>query len=428
MSNATHQGARVDWVDHARGLCIALIVMLHSSYSVLGAAAGGKIGYVQQIVEFARPFRLPTLFFISGLFLSRVIKLPWRAFIDARVTRYVYFYLLWGSLAFLFEFGLRTAVHNATVYTPTSVLLGLFVNPHGPHWFIYALPICFAIARAVRDVPVWIVLGVALVLALIAPATGWMVGDRVASRFVFFYAGFVFAGPVFALVDAARKLPKASWMLVGTWALLHMAVTLGTTLMSSTVAALIAGIVAVPVLCIFAGLVADRGSFDILALFGRKSLTIYLTFFVPIVVIRKILLMSPIPIEATTLTLLVALGSLLVCVLFDRLVRHTHFDFLLARPEWAHWPRAVAANGEVAAGAAVAANRSDAAVTNAATVPLAADVKPDLTVIAAAPGAMALALPAAAAPIVAVAQPGVSGATANPPGASASPLDHGTPG
>ena len=59
---------RVDWVDYAKGICIVMVVMMHS---VLGVeAAAGESGFMHAVVMFAKPFRMPDFFLISGLFLS----------------------------------------------------------------------------------------------------------------------------------------------------------------------------------------------------------------------------------------------------------------------------------------------------------------------------------------------------------------------
>src|SRR6266702_8541833 len=63
--------ARLDWVDYAKGICIVMVVMMHS---VLGVeAASGQTGFMHWLVMFAKPFRMPDFFLISGLFLAVVI-------------------------------------------------------------------------------------------------------------------------------------------------------------------------------------------------------------------------------------------------------------------------------------------------------------------------------------------------------------------
>ena len=62
---------RIDWVDYAKGICIVMVVMMHS---VLGVElAAGQTGFMHPLVAFAKPFRMPDFFLISGLFLSVVI-------------------------------------------------------------------------------------------------------------------------------------------------------------------------------------------------------------------------------------------------------------------------------------------------------------------------------------------------------------------
>src|ERR1041384_6770779 len=66
---------RVDWVDYAKGFCIVMVVMMHSTLGV--EAAAGQESWMHAIVAFAKPFRMPDFFMISGLFLARVIDRDW---------------------------------------------------------------------------------------------------------------------------------------------------------------------------------------------------------------------------------------------------------------------------------------------------------------------------------------------------------------
>src|SRR5215218_6976783 len=77
---------RIDWVDYAKGICIVMVVMMHS---VLGVeAAAGQTGFMHSLVAFARPFRMPDFFLISGLFLSVVIDRDWRTYHDRKVVHF----------------------------------------------------------------------------------------------------------------------------------------------------------------------------------------------------------------------------------------------------------------------------------------------------------------------------------------------------
>src|SRR5436305_5597914 len=80
---------RVDWVDYAKGFCIVMVVMMHSTLGV--EAAVGQDGWMHYVVAFARPFRMPDFFLISGLFLARVIDRDWRTYVDRKVVHFAYF-------------------------------------------------------------------------------------------------------------------------------------------------------------------------------------------------------------------------------------------------------------------------------------------------------------------------------------------------
>ena len=87
---------RVDWVDYAKGICIIFVVMMHSTLGV--EAAAGQEGWMHYVVAFAKPFRMPDFFLISGLFLARVIDRDWTTYLDRKVVHFAYFYVLWMTI------------------------------------------------------------------------------------------------------------------------------------------------------------------------------------------------------------------------------------------------------------------------------------------------------------------------------------------
>src|SRR5438046_4980909 len=97
VGNATAR-QRVDWVDYAKGFCIVFVVMMHSTLGV-GQAAGQE-GWLHPVVAFAKPFRMPDFFLISGLFLAPVIGRDWRTYLDRKAVHFAYFYLLWTAIQF----------------------------------------------------------------------------------------------------------------------------------------------------------------------------------------------------------------------------------------------------------------------------------------------------------------------------------------
>src|SRR3982074_781109 len=138
---------RIDWVDYAKGICIVMVVMMHS---VLGVElAVGQTGFMHILVAFAKPFRMPDFFLISGLFLSVVINRDWRTFHDRKVMHFAYFYVLWVTIQFAVKAPMLMQEHG-TAGTAWLYLQSLW-EPFGTLWFIYLLPIFFVVTRLTRE-------------------------------------------------------------------------------------------------------------------------------------------------------------------------------------------------------------------------------------------------------------------------------------
>src|SRR6202035_4393700 len=166
--SAPSAGGRVDWVDYAKGICIIMVVMMHS---VLGVeAAAGQTGFMHLVVMFAKPFRMPDFFLISGLFLSRVIDRDWRTYLDRKVVHFAYFYVLWVRIQFAVKAPYFASLHGWSYVAEQYALA--FIDPFGTLWFIYLLPIFFVVTKATRDVPPVIVWFVAALLQIAQVHTG----------------------------------------------------------------------------------------------------------------------------------------------------------------------------------------------------------------------------------------------------------------
>ena len=143
MAQAQIQQGRVDWVDYAKGVCIVMVVMMHSTLGVEKAA--GDTSWLGAVVEFARPFRMPDFFLISGLFLARVIDRDWRSYLDRKVLHFAYFYALWVTIQFVVRApGIAAEAGGAGVLRE---FLLAFIEPFGTLWFIYLLPIFFVVTK-----------------------------------------------------------------------------------------------------------------------------------------------------------------------------------------------------------------------------------------------------------------------------------------
>jgi uncharacterized membrane protein YcfT len=180
-ANATSvPSVRIDWVDTAKGICIVMVVMMHS---VLGVeAAAGDTGFMHALVAFAKPFRMPDFFLISGLFLSVVIGRDWRTYLDRKVVHFAYFYVLWVTIQFGFK---APAFAAESSWSHAGVLyLESFVEPFGTLWFIYLLPVFFVVTKLLRHAPPLAIWSAAAALEMLHVVTGWTVIDEFCARFV----------------------------------------------------------------------------------------------------------------------------------------------------------------------------------------------------------------------------------------------------
>src|SRR5262249_33203566 len=123
---------RIEWVDYAKGFCIVFVVMMHSTLGV--GQAVGQEGWLHPVVAFARPFRMPDFFLISGLFLAQVIDRDWRTYLDRKVVHFAYFYLLWTAIQFAVK--APVFVQDYGPWATLALYVESFWEPFGTLWFI----------------------------------------------------------------------------------------------------------------------------------------------------------------------------------------------------------------------------------------------------------------------------------------------------
>ena len=322
---------RIDWVDYAKGICIVLVVMMHS---VLGVeAAAGQTGFMHAFVMFAKPFRMPDFFLISGLFLAVVIDRDWRTYLDRKVVHFAYFYVLWVTIQFGFkapgfaaESGWR---HVGLMY------LESFIEPFGTLWFIYLLPIFFVVTKLSRRAPPLAVWLVAAALEMAHVSTGWTVIDEFCSRFVYFYSGYLFASYVFALSDRARALPVLALTGLVLWAAVN-----GVFVLSGfddwPLVSLALGFAGAAAIIVMGTLLARMQWLNFLRYCGEHSIVIYLAFFLPMAATRTLLLKTGVIPDIGMISLIVTVAGVAGAVVIWRLALALRADFLFERPD-AFW-------------------------------------------------------------------------------------------
>jgi uncharacterized membrane protein YcfT len=324
---AAKHSLRIDWVDYAKGICIVMVVMMHS---VLGVeAAAGQTGFMHLLVAFAKPFRMPDFFLISGLFLSVVIGRDWRTYLDRKVVHFAYFYVLWVTI----QFGFKAPVFAAeTNWTHVGILyLESFIEPFGTLWFIYLLPVFFVVTKATRRAPPLAIWFTAAALEMMHVATGWTVIDEFCARFVYFYSGYLFAIYVFALSDRARAQPAFALAGLAAWALINGGlVVLGFS--EWPVISLTLGLAGACAIVVVGTLLAQARRLEFLRYCGEHSIVIYLAFFLPMAATRTLLLHLGLIHDIGTMSLIVTVAGVAGALAIWWTARGTRMNFLFERP------------------------------------------------------------------------------------------------
>jgi uncharacterized membrane protein YcfT len=337
---------RLDWVDTAKGLSIILVVMMHSAYGV--GDDTGNVGYLNYIIGWATPFRMPEFFLISGLFLSQVIARPWALYADRRIVHYLYFYGLWAVLQILFKVGLGAGDVSSAF---TGILMAV-VEPYGVLWFIYMLALVSLAAKLLftLKVPHWAALAGAAALQIAPVHTGIYVLDNFAEYFVCFYAGYALAPHLFKVVAWAQRHVAVSiaaliayglingFLVFGGGSELHpLGLQMGyASLPGLHLLLAFTGALAV---CVTAALLVMLPVMNWLRWLGSHSIVVYLSFAIPMAASRVLLLKLDMIDNLDVVATIVFLTALVSPLILYWLIRKTGLGkFLFERPAWAHLP------------------------------------------------------------------------------------------
>lgn len=350
MADATHplrphpeEAARLAWVDVAKGLCIILVVMMHSTLGT-GEALGGE-GFLHTVVAFAKPFRIPDFFLLSGLFLGRVIDRDWRLFADRRVVHFAYFYVLWVLIQSVFKAGLITADAVGTGGKLAAFGLHLaeaLVVPYSTLWFVYMLAVFSVVTKLLhRRVPPLVLLAGAALLQILPTASLPLLVDEFCARYVYFLGGYLFAEWIFRFADRVRERVGLALAGLAAWAVLEAVLVFAPTGLAShpsaaglPVVSLALGTVGALAIVAFASLMTRAGGpvTAALRLCGQHSIVIYLGFFLPMALTRTAIAKSGLAIDVGLASLIVTTVAVTVPLAFERMVRGTRLDFLFRRP------------------------------------------------------------------------------------------------
>lgn len=334
MNRTTSQ--RLDWVDYAKGICIVAVVMMYAARDLhqelgLSGLPAPPPNWLDHLVDFARPFRMPDFFLISGLFLARVIDRPWRTYLDKKVAHYLYFFVLWSAIIFV--------VRSATQPYPGLDALALeflrwMVQPYAMLWFVQLLAVFFVVTKFTRRVPSWAMLAFAALLFLPQFEVPFHQLQNFGERFVFFYAGYVFAPWFFKLVAWVQSHRVAALAGLAGWAVFNAAmVQLGWSTWSPV--ALVLGLIGACAVISISGLLSLVPWMRWLRYLGEHSLVIYVGFYIPLAATVRWAVRSDLPVFNGWGGLALCAFAILAALCLYWAVRHTWLRWLFERPSWA---------------------------------------------------------------------------------------------
>ena len=286
---------RIEWIDYVKGLTIIMVAQMHITLGTQ-EMTGATHMWLADFVEFAHPFRVPLFFIIAGLFVSRSLK--------------------WDLTRF------------------TDILL-LPVEPFSTLWFIHALALFFMVTRLFKNVPPIFLFGGAIILYAAPVHTGWTTLDEFASRYIFFLAGwhgskFFFDVAAFARDNVTRVFAGS----LAAFAMVYFFVAAG--IAEKPLFGLLAAFAGAIATIALLSVAADRGKLKWLSYVGKRSLYVYLAFFLPGAVTRIALVKTGVIENADAIAAIATSVAVISPLVGAILIARTPLAFLFTRPKSCH--------------------------------------------------------------------------------------------
>jgi uncharacterized membrane protein YcfT len=326
---------RYAWVDFAKGICIVAVVTLYTTNYV--NAELDRANWMNYWIAFAKPFRMPDFFLLSGLFLTRVIDRPWRTYLDKKVVHYAYFLVLWTIIIIPTTWASRG--FQPSVLGGIKEIVWFTYDPWAMLWFIQMLAIYFVVTRVTRRVPWYVMLPIAALLQMFPFDTGSKPMNAFGERYVFFYAGYIFSRHFFGLAEWVKNHPRNALLGLASWALVNGYIVFeGWSELPGVL--MLLGFAGASAVMAIASLIQGYKKMAWLRYLGQNSIVVYLGFYLPMHVFIAAFVALGLDGDLGWMAVGVGILSIITAVLLDRVTRGTWLGFLFTRPKWAHLPEA----------------------------------------------------------------------------------------
>lgn len=319
----------MEWVDAARGIAIALVVLLHASKRT---TAAGSAGWWVDLSDMLATMRMPLFFAVAGLFAATWVGpgRSWPSMLRAKVLLFAWVYAVWVLVRFVW-FQVFPGAGGSFADAVRRL-----VEPAGAGWFVVALAVMFVVAKAVHAAPAHRVVAVAALSSIVCLA-GWVrfgnpVWDGVGEYTVFFLLGVTLRERVLAL---SRSVP--AWVTLAVpagWALLYLGLAAGGLESAPVVGFLLrlAGVAA------GVGLALRVQRWAWLRALGRGTLPVYLGHQLLVISVAGWLATAVTldrhPLLAHTVPLLLTVALVAVTYAFGRVAPRIGLGWLFATPRW----------------------------------------------------------------------------------------------
>lgn len=195
---------RAVWIDGLRGTAILLVIVWHAQSFNADIV---KAGWFWDLSQQLRAVRMPVLFLLSGLFLTRSLSKPLATFTYGKFA-----HLAW-------PFGVWLIIHVVTKSGFFEPLNAKYWGDGTYLWFVFYLMIYFCVAQLFKNVPPAFMVIVCGMVAMALETQNYVL--EVAVYGMFFFGGAVIGGAVLKMKDGVTP---TRLVLLATMALLFVGV------------------------------------------------------------------------------------------------------------------------------------------------------------------------------------------------------------